>query len=355
MRGSVSCLPLAMEKKAKPDIPDAFLWLKDLPEKTAPERFTAEQMIVCDACKRKNAPTKLACLYCGATLKISEDAAIFVRPTLRKLENWEKGWNIIVLPEGSADLADETLAQSADFVRIGREELKKIIAANQPLPLARAESVEEAELIEKHLEGSGIKTRTISDAVLQTDALPSRVRGLEFGGSYVNLHLLGKDEIVCMFYAEIELLVVGTIVERQVDNRERRKGEDRFEIKDSTETSTDESVLDFYTMGERAGYRISARNFDFSCLGEEKKLLASENFKILLEKLKEKSHNARFDDSYRRVRQVLNTVWQPEERSESMGLQREGIGKFNMENRLTVSNAAQFLRYSRLLRELKTK
>lgn len=346
-----------MEKKAKPEIPDAFLWLKDLPEKSAPERFTAEQMIECDNCKRKNAPTKPACLYCGATLKISGETAMLVRPTLRKLENWEKGWNVIYIPNSDpnsdSNFSGEAISQIADFLRIGKDELKKIFSFQQPLPLARAESAEEAELVSKFLQNQKVQVEIAADTVLETDTNPNRVRGMEFGGSYVNLHLLGKDEVVCLFYAEIELFVVGTIVERQVDNRERRKGEDRFEIKDSTEISTDQSVLDFYSASERASYRISARNFDFSCFGAEKKLLASENFKILLEKFRDKAPSAVFDDSYRRVRQALNIVWQPDERNQSLGLQREGIGKFNKENRLTTSNAAQFLRYSRMLRELK--
>lgn len=344
-----------MEKKAKPELPDAFLWLKDLPQKTASERFTAEQMVVCEACKRKNAPTKLACLYCGASLKIGEAQADFTRPTLRKLESWEKGWNVIYLPQDGDNFTPDVLGQTANFMRFGQDELQKILAARQALPVARAESAEEAELIEKHLKEQNFNVEIVADVNLQTDVLPNRVRGLEFGGSYVNLHLMGKDEVVCMFYAEIELFVPGTLFERQVENRERRKGEDRFEIKDSRELSTDESVLDFYTTGERTGYRISAQSFDFSCLLSEKKLLASENFQILLEKLKTKAHNAEFNDSYKRVRQMLNLVWHPDERSESMGLHREGIGKLNVESRLTVSNATQFLRYSRLLRELKNK
>lgn len=344
-----------MEKKVKPEVPDAFLWLKDLPEKSVPERFTADQMIECENCKRKNAPTKLACLYCGATLKISDEAAVFVRPNLRKLEGWEKGWNVIYLPNGKDDFSGETISQAAEFLRIGKDELRKILALQQSLPLARAESAEEARLIQTYLNNQGFQMEIVADALLEAETIPNRVRGLEIGGSYLNAHLLGKEEVVCLFYAEIELFVVGTIVERQVENSERRKGSDRFEIKDSSEISSDESVLDFYTAGERTGYRISAKNFDFSCFGAEKKLLASENFKILLEKLKDKAPSATFDDTYRRARQALNVIWQPDERTESLGLHREGIGKFNKENRLTVSNAAQFLRFSRMLRELKSK
>ena len=342
----------AMEKKSEPEIPDAFLWLKDLPEKSAPEQFTEQQLIDCEVCGRKNAPTRLACLYCGAALKVVGKNAALARLVLRRLEPWEKGWNVVHLPRENESFSNEFLGLTADFLRLEREELGKILTEGQILPVAQTESAEEAELIQNFLRERGLNVATIADVNLQIDLLPNRVRGLEFGENEMTLFLLGKEEIITLFYDEIKLFVTGAIFERQVENREQRKGKNRFEIKDSRETSSDENVLDFYTASERAGFRISSRNFDFSCLGAEKKLLANENFQTLLEQLKAKATRATFDDSYKKARAVLNFVWQPEQRSESRGWQREGLGKISIENRLTISNAAQFLRYSRMLREL---
>lgn len=345
-----------MDKKSKPDLPDAFLWLQDLPKKTATERFTSEQMILCDGCERANAPTRVACLYCGTPMKIAEENHTLARPVLRRLENWEKGWNVVFLPGEADDFDELILAQIAAFLRLERSELEKIVAARHVLPVAQAESETEAIVVEKYLQANGFKTAIISDENLEIKALPRRVNGLKFGDNRLNLSLLGKtDESIQLLDAEIELLIVGAIFERQVENREQRKGKDSFEIKDSREISSDENLLDFYVKGDEFGYRISAKNFDFSCLGADKKLLARENFGILLEKLRERAENATFNDSYKLLRAALNPVWPPDQRNESLGWQHEGIGKISIDNRLTVNNAAQFLRYSRMLRELTTR
>ena len=343
-----------MEKKTKPELPDAFLWLQDLPKEAAAERFAANQMILCDACGRSNAPTRLACLYCGAMMKVAEENAPLARPVLRRLETWEKGWNVVYLPAETADFDELKLAQTAAFLRLERAEFDKILESKHLLPVAQAESEAEAAVVEKYLQANGFKTLIVPDEALETGVSPQRVRSMKIGDEHLNLHLLGKsEEPARVLFADIELIIVGAIFERQVENRERRKKEDSFEIKESREVSSDESLLDFYVKNDRAGYRVSAKNFDFSCLGAEKKLLARENFGILLEKLRVKSPDAAFDDSYKRLRAALNPVWPPDQRNESLGWQHEGIGKISIDNRMTVNNAAQFLRYSRMLRKLK--
>jgi hypothetical protein len=343
-----------MEKKTKPELPDAFLWLQDLPKEAAAERFTTEQMILCEACGRSNAPTRVACLYCGTAMQIAEENAALARPVLRRLENWEKGWSVVYLPVETEDFDEVKLAQTAAFLRLERAEFEKILEANHILPVALAESGSEAAVVENHLQAHGFKAIIVSDEALEINILPNRVRSMEFGDNQLNLYLLGKsEEPVRVLYADIELIIVGGIFERQVENREQRKNENSFEIKDSREISSDESLLDFYVKNDKIGYRISVKNFDFSCLGAEKKMLARENFGILLEKLKQQAENATFDDFYKRLRAALNPVWQPDQRNESLGWQHEGIGKISIDNRMTVNNAAQFLRYSRMLSELR--
>ena len=344
-----------MEKKTKPELPDAFLWLQDLPKEAAAERFTTEQMILCEACGRSNAPTRVACLYCGAAITVAEEMAALARPVLRRLENWEKGWSIIYLPLETTDFGELELAQTAAFLRLERAEFEKILESNHILPVAQAENETEAAVVEKYLQAHGFKTLTISDEALGVNVLPNRVRGLEFDDNQLNLYLIGKsEEPVRVLYADIEVIIIGGIFERQVENRERRKNENSFEIKDSREISSDESLLDFYVKNDKIGYRISVKNFDFSCLGAEKKLLARENFGILSEKLKQQAGNATFDDFYKRLRAALNPVWPPDQRNESLGWQHEGIGKISIDNRMTVNNTAQFLRYSRMMREIQS-
>jgi hypothetical protein len=336
-----------------PKTPDAFSWLKDLPSEQNAERFAAEQMVACDACRRKNAPNRAACLYCGAVLQNA--AKVKMRSVLRRrLEEWEKGFNVAVLLEEENPRQQQLDArQIADFLRLEQNEVEKILQQKTTIPVARAETLDQAEAVTAFFNEKGFQTRIIADADLQIDEQPRRVRAIEFGGSYFNLFLYGKrTEPVCLFYAEIELVVFGTLFERRLENRERHKGRNDSEICESREITSDETIFDFYVHKDSIGYRICARSFDFSCLGADKRLLASENFRLLREKLADKLLHARFDDSYSSLRDALNAVWRLAERSESRGWQREGIGKIAVENRLTISNAAQFLRYSRFLRRL---
>jgi hypothetical protein len=48
----------------------------------------------------------------------------------------------------------------------------------------------------------------------------------------------------------------------------------------------------------------------------------------------------------------LNRVWEVEEKRDSKGLQRKSFGGMNLESIITVSNLAQFNKYSRLQRHL---
>lgn len=339
-----------MKKKPEIEHADAFLWLEDLPPSPAPVRFAADEMPPCPKCARRSAPTRLNCLYCGEKLPVSEAQSNLVRPTLRALEVWEKGWNAVYLPGENDNFDERTLG---DFLRLEPEEAVKFASAHHALPVARAASPDEAEVVARFFRDKHLKIEIVSDADLNTEVLPARVRGMEFGTDKLILQLLGKNESVEIFTAQIELIIVGTIFERRVENRENRKNVEKIELKDSTEISSDESLIDFYISGDPNGFRISARNFDFSCLGANKKLLAHENFEILLQTLKQTAQNAVFDVSYKKARAALNVVWQPEQRTEARGWQREGIGRINLDSRLTISNQTQFLRYSRLLNLLR--
>ena len=100
------------------------------------------------------------------------------------------------------------------------------------------------------------------------------------------------------------------------------------------------------------GYRVFTSGFDFSCLGDEKGLLASDNLKRLTSKLASLSSNAKLVHEYRSVRQSLGSVWEPEIRRDTKGLQRTGFGKREFGSVMTTSNLEQFTKFSRLQRHL---
>src|SRR5207302_1354296 len=103
----------------------------------------------------------------------------------------------------------------------------------------------------------------------------------------------------------------------------------RSNIVDTRELSADEAVLDIYTNEAGEGFRIMSDGFDYSCLGADKRLLARDNFDMLVAALRTRAPSAVFDDEYGRLRALLSAAWPPAEHTGSSGLRRERVGRFN--------------------------
>lgn len=339
---------------------------------TAARPFAPEQLVACESCLRANAPTRMSCLYCGATLPQTAESEKLRRPSLKKLEEWEQGFNVILLPRGERAPAPESVDEAASLLRLDASRLAEIVDARRALPLARASSAEEAELIVRRLGALGLSAEVFADEELARQ--PSRVRALT----------LEEDALVCwpglgagprrIAWAEVLLLVRGRIVTKRVEIEERgKKVKGRGEIVETREIAGDEAVLDIYAapqsetyspseqsetssqsgpQSEEDCFRVMADNFDYSCLGEHKRLLARDNFVTLVETLRALARSAVFDDEYTSTRALLSAAWPPAERTASLGLRRERPGRLNTEAAILVTNEAQFTRYSRLRRRL---
>jgi hypothetical protein len=322
---------------------------------TTQRPFTPDEMVRCEACLRVNPPTRTTCLYCAATLPMTEVARAVRRPTLRRLEEWERGFNVIHTPDVEANIRDEILNQAAGLLRLGVEDLRRIIASAQPLPLARAASLEEAKLIERKLVEMGINTLILTDEDLVSEtSAPKRVRALEFGENHLSAQVVGSGDTCRVLWSEILLLVMGRIFIRRVEVEERHGRKSENEIVDAREMTEDVLLLDIYTtQADAPCLRIAADNFDFSCLGEKKALLMGQNFSTLIDVLREHASEADYDDSYNRLRPCLAPVWPLEQRTESRGLRHDRPGRMNTEAVMMSDNRAQFTRYSRLCYLLK--
>jgi hypothetical protein len=319
------------------------------PLRSEPRGFAPEQMVTCEACLRANPPTRTSCLYCGAQLPATEVNAALQKPTLRRLEKWEEGFNTILLPGGSAQLTQETLEQAADLLQLKPEELQRIVEAGVPLPIARAASHNEAALIENKLSEMGLSVLIISDSdLLPNESMMRRVRTLEFTEDGFVAFASGGSETWRAAWNEVALLVAGRLFVRQIEIEERKGRRAENELVDARELSADESVLDIYTTQNNSGWRITANNFDFSCLGAQKGLIAAQNFSTLTKILRERADASHYDDSYNAVRHALSTVWPLEQQTESHGWRRARIGRVNTEAVTRSDNETQFTRYSRL-------
>lgn len=333
-----------MEKKAE-NIHDEDR-IKNLPLQTENIAFKPDEMIVCGACQRTNPPNRIACFYCGKELEISAAQAKKIKPNLRKLESWEKGYNLIYKPTDEA-FDEESLTQIAKFVNLEKETLEKICATKTSLPLARVESEKEAEIIGERLKEFDFETSIVSDEKLSANKMPRRLRGLEFWDGKLILVLFNVDEIIEIAPEDLVLIVSGAIFERKTESiATRKKGE--IKTLDSTETASDEMLFDIYMRNDAEGFRIFAKGFDFSCLETEKTISATDNLKKLLEKVKNFAPNAKTVENYQQTRESLGNIWEAEEMRDSKGLKRQKFGSFNLENITVISNWTQFNKFSRL-------
>jgi hypothetical protein len=144
------------------------------------------------------------------------------------------------------------------------------------------------------------------------------------------------------------LLVVGRLVIKRVELKERKGKRAENTIMDTSEFVTDETVVDFYTRQQAMPYRIAANGFDFSCLGASKGLLAAENISRLLQLFRERASQLEFNDSFNSMRKVLEPVWPSAQQNEASGWRRERPGKYSIGSVMELNNENQFSRYSRL-------
>jgi hypothetical protein len=318
----------------------------------ATEPFAPDQMVRCDECLRANPPTRVNCLYCAAVLPLSETTVNLQKPALRPLEKWEQGYNNILLPRpanDAGDLADTDLREAADLLRLRPADLALILSSRIPLPLARAATIDEASLVQRRLSSLGIDSCIVSDTEPGTDATgPIKVRALGIDDEGVYAFQTPETPAIRVSWSDFVLLVVGRLTVKRVELKEQKGARAENRILDASEFVTDETVVDLYTKKQTVPYRIVANSFDFSCLGENKGLLASENIPTLLNLIRHHAPHAEYDDSFNSVRKALEAVWPPEQQNESSGWRRERPGKYSIGSVTELSNEMQFLRYSRL-------
>jgi len=313
-------------------------------------RFAADELVACEKCSRSNAPTRTNCLYCGEPLPVTERSASLRRPALKRLEEWEQGFSVVMLPRGGEELSPEDISDAASLLRLDAERLGEIVGSRRALPLVRATSDEDAALFVKRIGALGIRAEVFADVILEKQ--PERVRAFALNEDALVCWTSPEEEPSCLSWTEIALIVVGRVVTRRVEVEQRQaKLSNRSRVVDTRELTSDEAVLDIYTQGGD-GFRVLADGFDYSCLGAGKRLLARENFDALAAALRERSPSAVFDDEHTRLRTLLSAAWPPSERTGSSGLRRERTGRFNTESVTTISNETQFTRYARLRLQL---
>jgi hypothetical protein len=269
---------------------------------------------------------------------------------LKPPEKHQIAYNNILLPSERDD-ANGDVSQAADLLRLSAEHLKRIIAEKIPLPVACTASREEAELVFNRLRDVGFQTIVLSDDELgASETSVKRIKSMAVDDEYATLQQAGTREQIEVRWRDIGLIVTGRLFTKRVEIQERKSRGSENEIVQASEFSNDEAVIDFYTSTQPQTWRINANGFDFSCLGNQKTLIANENISRLQQFIASNAPQARVDDSYKRLRQTLELVWASQQESQSSGWRRERPGKLSVGLSTVNSNEIQFTRYSRLQR-----
>jgi len=233
------------------------------------------------------------------------------------------------------------------LLRLKPAELSRALALAQPWPVARIPTQEDAAAIIHGLRGLGIEGAIIPNGDLQMELSSTKIRALVCSDdSLTAVPTSSGAAQVSVGWDEVTLLVTGRLLSNRVEVEERNS-RGRKQTVDSRQFSSDEAVLDIYAK-TRANWRIFAGSFDFSCLGPARSVTTFQNFTALVNFLRERASIARLDDSYLRVRPLLETLWPQEQQMRKGELRRRGSSKFDSATVTTTDNEAQFTRYSRL-------
>jgi hypothetical protein len=271
------------------------------------------------------------------------------KPVLRQPEKHQLGYNNILLPV-EREVATAIVTEAAALLKLSTENVEQLISQRIAMPVARTATREESELVTLRLRDLGLSCVTVSDEALglaSSDNVVKRVRAMNFDGERVLISHSGTEE-ANISWSDVILILPARLIETRLEIKERMTRKSEKEILDTNEFFRDEAVIDFYHTADSFTWRVNATGFDFSCLGKEKALVANENIGRLQRLIVERSVNARFDDSYQRVRNLLELAWSTQSEMQSSGWRRERPGKLTVGLATTKSNETQFTRYSRL-------
>jgi hypothetical protein len=310
-------------------------------------------MVRCEECLRANPPTRLNCLYCGESLPVTETSAGLLKPTLKPVDNLTLAYNNICLSPAMG-IPVEGITEAASFLKLDVDHLRGLLNGPTPMPVARTEALDEAELIDRRLTALGFVMRIVSDSDLQIqESPPIRLRSVDMDENGLTPKLMAEGNEYQVPWGQIILIVTGRLSRKRVELQERKGSKGETQIDDASQFFSDEAVVDIYSEDYDSKFRILANGFDFSGL-RGKKLMVAENFSLLLDLLRRNSPQADYDAAYNSCRQALEIVWPCGQQTESGGWRRQRFGKYTVGAVSESSNEDQFTRYSRLRFFLKT-
>jgi hypothetical protein len=326
-----------------PDLPNL-----DTGAESRPRSFTPAEMITCDSCLRANAPTRQTCLYCGDRLLAIESVEapqvdLEPRPTAAAASFY------VVLPAGANRSFDESqLERVASAAELNLPDLKSAWLNNAPLLLAQTSTNKQAEDLIDDFRRLEIEPVLVRNEDLNAETINKKIRAFEFSDAGLTGLAGVSGERLFERWDDLMLIVSGRLQMNNVEDVVRRK-RGRQKPVDHRELTNAESIFDLYGRSTNMGWRIVADSFDFSCLAERKGITAFENFRALINLLRERAANLEVDESYLAVRPLLARFWPRAASTRTGGWRRSGAGKVEISTVTSTDNESQFSNYSRLV------
>src|SRR2546423_8454849 len=307
--------------------------------------FAPDELLTCDVCLRVNPPTRPACIYCGT--RLTSQATIVAQETATEPQTAAVSpmCYVVLPPKGLSEVDENLLDELAKTIEVKSSYLRTALSSHSPLLLASTN--DKANKTINDLRQIGIDSLLVADADLKLNVASRIVHALEFTDQGLAGSPGSSAARLTGRWDELILVVIGRLQTHRSEIEERRRRGGPKPI-DRREVADDESVLDLYVRSSEAGWRISASNFDFSCLGDRKSLTAFDNFKALINLLSERAA-LEIDQSYLRMRALLTDVWPLQKQTRKGAWRRSGAGKYDMSTVTTTDNETQFNNYSRLL------
>lgn len=305
----------------------------------------SQAVTICPRCQRRTPAARGECIYCAEPLPFS---SIESAPPQRNIDTGELAFNAILEPRGS--FANETVLESLAFaLQLEMAEARALIDCPGPVPIARSQTRQEAEMICALVRSCGCRAAVMADEEMRLQDELLRARRLAIVGTEICVTHSGGTLVLAR--SEVRLLVFGELSNKRIDYIEGI-GEKRRAagVLDSSEYRSEETMLDVYAESLNRSFRIKSDSFDYSGLVSPLSFRSDLNFKSAVSALGEALPHATVENNFGRMGRLLERAWPERTRKETHGFKRTGLSFRSVAQASAISdNRDQFERYSRLL------
>lgn len=302
-------------------------------------------MTTCPRCQRRTPASRGECIYCGESLPFTN---IESAPPQRNIGTDVNAFNT-VLDASRAPPNSSAVSSLASALQIELSEAQVLVDAGKPVPIARSQTHQEAEMICALVRKCALKATVVGDEELRVHDELIHARSVTIADDEIEVrHSSGTSSIA---KSNLKLIVLGGLHNTRVDYIEGIGGRGKTTgVLDSSEYRSEETLLDVYAASLSDSFRIKSDAFDYSGLVSPMSLRSDLNFKSAVQALREAVPRVVLDDDFRRLGKVLARAWPERTHNETRGIKRTGLAFRAVAQASAISNNRdQFERYSKLM------